>query len=196
MYSFQLVALGFWAVVCGFPARAHAHPATESQVDIIRLEVVASVYNWLGEETMDTASAWVQLDQALALGAGADHGHRLHGLAHKKGKRDLTVFHLKAGADQQLGPTIRNLSHFLFVKWFPLAVHPWVALLLIQPASLATGLQFWRLMTRRLSKKGLREAGFFRLKCPVSMVDLASFVGTGFDTVLPKAVAERHNQTT
>ncbi|CAJ1344696.1 unnamed protein product, partial [Effrenium voratum] len=34
------------------------------EVDIIRLEVVASVYNWLGEETMDTASAWVQLDQA------------------------------------------------------------------------------------------------------------------------------------
>ncbi|CAK9028839.1 Uncharacterized protein SCF082_LOCUS18529 [Durusdinium trenchii] len=33
-------------------------------MDIMRLEIVVTISNWLGESTSDSASTWVQLDQA------------------------------------------------------------------------------------------------------------------------------------
>ena len=34
------------------------------QLDIMRLEIMVTITNWLGESTAANASAWIQLDQA------------------------------------------------------------------------------------------------------------------------------------
>ena len=52
-------------------------------MDIMRLEIVVTISNWLGESTSDSASTWVQLDQATRV--------NLTGKRKKKNRRRQSV---------------------------------------------------------------------------------------------------------
>lgn len=47
-----------------FNAAVDAVAQQVGEMDIMRLEIVVTISNWLGESTSDSASTWVQLDQA------------------------------------------------------------------------------------------------------------------------------------